>query len=100
MFTKIDTTAWKVWKYGVFLVRIFSPNTGKYGTEKTPYFSHFSRGENPPEKSFFGTAIYKTLSIAIHWPKKYVRVKNRFIDSRVVICDLPLALKNMSNLIG
>ena len=43
-------TAWKVSKYGVFLVRIFphtdwqhglsvfSPNAGKYGPEKTPSF--------------------------------------------------------------
>ena len=49
-------TAWKVSKYGVFLVRIFphsdwirrdtsysvlSPNAGKYGPEKTPYFDTF-----------------------------------------------------------
>ena len=50
-------TAWKVSKYGVFLVRIFphsdwirrdtsycsvfSPNTGKYGPEKTPYLDPF-----------------------------------------------------------
>ena len=50
-------TAWKVPKYGVFLVRIFphsdwirgftsylfifSPNAGKYGAEKTPYLDTF-----------------------------------------------------------
>ena len=32
-------TAWKVSKYGVFSV--FSPNVGKYRTEKTPYFDTF-----------------------------------------------------------
>ena len=43
-------TAWKVFKYGVFsgpyfpvfrlnteIYEVFSPNTGKYGAEKTPY---------------------------------------------------------------
>ena len=50
-------TAWKVSKYGDFLVRIFRyldwiqgftpyisvfcPNTGKYGPEKTPYLETF-----------------------------------------------------------
>ena len=24
---------------------VFSPNTGKYGPEKTPYFGHFSRSD-------------------------------------------------------
>ena len=40
-------TAWKVSKYGVFsglyfpLFSVLSPNTGKYGLEKTPYFDTF-----------------------------------------------------------
>ena len=50
-------TVWKVSKYGIFLVRIFpysnrirrdipnlsvfSPNAGKYGSEKTPYLDNF-----------------------------------------------------------
>ena len=38
-------TAWKVSKYGVFsglYFPVFSPNTGKYGQEKTPYLGTFS----------------------------------------------------------
>ena len=37
---KSSITAWKVTKYGVFsgpCFHVFSPNTGKYGPEKTPY---------------------------------------------------------------
>ena len=37
-------TVWKVIKYGVFSAPyfpIFSPNTGKYGQEKTPYLDTF-----------------------------------------------------------
>ena len=37
-------TAWKVSKYGVFsgsYFSVFSPNTGKYGLEKTPYLDTF-----------------------------------------------------------
>ena len=40
-------TAWKVSKYGVFsgpyflVIPVFSLNTGKYGTEKTPYLDNF-----------------------------------------------------------
>ena len=36
--------AWKVCKNGVFsspYFAVFSPNTGKYGTEKTPYLDTF-----------------------------------------------------------
>ena len=38
------TTAWKVSKYGVFsdpYFPVFSPITGKYGLEKTPYLDTF-----------------------------------------------------------
>ena len=38
-------TAWKLSKYGVFsgpYFTVFSPNTGKYGPEKTPYLDTFS----------------------------------------------------------
>ena len=37
-------TAWKVSKYGVLsgpYFPVFSPNTGKYGPEKTPYLDTF-----------------------------------------------------------
>ena len=37
-------TAWKVSKYGAFsgtYFPVFSPNTGKYGPEKTPYLDTF-----------------------------------------------------------
>ena len=37
-------TAWKVSKYGVIsgpYFPVFSPNTGKYGPEITPYFDTF-----------------------------------------------------------
>ena len=37
---QVIVTAWKVSKYGVFsgpYFPAFSPNTGKYGPEKTPY---------------------------------------------------------------
>ena len=37
-------TAWKVSKYGVIsgpYFPVFSPNTGKYGPEKTPYLDAF-----------------------------------------------------------
>ena len=37
-------TAWKVSKYGVFsgpYFLVFSPNTWKYGPEKTPYLQTF-----------------------------------------------------------
>ena len=37
---QVIVTAWKVSKYGVFsgpYFPEFSPNTGKYGSEKTPY---------------------------------------------------------------
>ena len=37
-------TAWKVSKYGVIsgpYVSVFSPNTGKYGPEITPYLDTF-----------------------------------------------------------
>ena len=37
-------TAWKVSKYGVFsgpYFPVFSPNTGKYGPEKTSYLDTF-----------------------------------------------------------
>ena len=43
VFLKTDT-AWKVSKYGVFsgpYFPVFSPNTGKYGSERTPYLDHF-----------------------------------------------------------
>ena len=42
-------TVWKFPKYGYFsdpYFPVFSPNTGKYGPEKTPYFGHFSRSVN------------------------------------------------------
>ena len=38
------STAWKVSKYGVFSAPyfpVFSPNTGKYGSEKSPYLDTF-----------------------------------------------------------
>ena len=37
---KSGSTAWKEFQYGVFsgpCFPVFSPNTGKYGPEKTPY---------------------------------------------------------------
>ena len=37
-------TAWKMSKYGLFpgpYFPVFSPNTGKYGPEKTPYLDTF-----------------------------------------------------------
>ena len=37
-------TAWKVFKYGVFsgqYFSVFTPNTGKYGQQKTPYLGTF-----------------------------------------------------------
>ena len=34
-------TSWKVSKYGVVFWSVFSPNTGKYGPEETPYLDHF-----------------------------------------------------------
>ena len=48
----LNITAWKVSKYGIFLVHIFplldwyyrsvfSQNAGKYGPEKTPYLDTF-----------------------------------------------------------
>ena len=39
-----QTSAWKVSKYGVFpgpYFPVFSPNTGKYRPEKTPYLDNF-----------------------------------------------------------
>ena len=41
---KYDNTAWKGSKYGVFFgpyFSVFSPNTGKYEPEKTPYLDTF-----------------------------------------------------------
>ena len=41
---EIPTTVWKVSKYGVFSAAyfpVFSPNTGKYGPEKTTYLDTF-----------------------------------------------------------
>ena len=41
---KFDYTAWKVFKCGVISVPylpVFSPNTGKYGPEITPYLDTF-----------------------------------------------------------
>ena len=38
---KVSNTAWKVSEYGVFsgpYLSVFSPNAGKHGLEKTPYF--------------------------------------------------------------
>ena len=64
-------TAWKVSRYGVFLVRIFqqleytkylsvfSPNAGKYGPGKTPYLDTFH-----------------TVSLSIHFSNVYVTVLN------------------------
>ena len=40
----LNITTWKVSKYEVFCGRyfpVFSPNTGKYGPEKTPYMATF-----------------------------------------------------------
>ena len=54
---KFNFSAWKVSKYGFFSgpyfpVSVFSPNTGKYGPEKTPYLDTFTqcfihKKENP-----------------------------------------------------
>ena len=44
IFKKKSYAAWKVSKYGVFsdsCLPVFSPNTGKYGPEKTPYLDTF-----------------------------------------------------------
>ena len=41
---QVTLTAWKVFNYGVFsgpYFPVFSPNTGKYGPEKTPYLDTF-----------------------------------------------------------
>ena len=61
-FAIIQRTVWKVSKYGVISISIFpysdwirritkwisvfSPNTGKYGTETTPYLDTFSRSDD------------------------------------------------------
>ena len=40
----VNSTAWKVFKYGVFpgpYFSVFNPNTGTYGPEKTPYLDTF-----------------------------------------------------------
>ena len=40
----VNNTEWKVLKYGVSsgpYFPVFSPNTGKYGPEETPYLSTF-----------------------------------------------------------
>ena len=40
----VCNTAWKVSKYGVFpgpYLSVFSPNAGKYGSEKAPYLDTF-----------------------------------------------------------
>ena len=40
----LSTTAWRVSKYRVIsgqFFPVFSPNTGKYGPEKTPYLDTF-----------------------------------------------------------
>ena len=40
----VNSTEWKVFKYGVSsgpYFPVFSPNMGKYGPEKTPYLDTF-----------------------------------------------------------
>ena len=56
------TTAWKLSKYGVisgphFPVFVFSPNTGKYGPEITPYLNTLRKShlhtKNPHNSKHF-----------------------------------------------
>ena len=75
-------TAWKVPKYRVFLVRIimysdwirrlisvFSPNTGKYGPEKTPYLD-----------TFHAVYVLEILNSARFWISEFVhfRIPSKF----------------------
>ena len=52
-----SSTAWKVSKYWVFsgsYFPVFSPNTGKYGPEKTPYLDTFHAVISRSENNIFG----------------------------------------------
>ena len=68
--TQINT-AWKVSKYGAFSVPyfpVFSPNTGKYGTEKTQFLDTFHEAKPP----HFKRIIFQSRSKPFRFFKGYV----------------------------
>ena len=78
-------TAWKVSRYGVFSgpyfsvfrldIQSFSPKTGKYGPEKTPYLDFFSSSDTSlfnivKDKSESPNATNNDLSLILKWTFK------------------------------
>ena len=81
-------TAWKVFKYGVFsglYFPVFSPNTGKYGPEKTPYLDTFHTVSKNQSFPTFLTGIEMGYWLILKNNSVFVKINDQKIPGKLLI---------------